>query len=174
EPHDLFMIAQVYMHMGQHYSDQADFGQALEMFNKALAILAQLSTVQDTQENYRNLCQYHAHAKEVDSATRYAYKSLHLSHQGVSKPLRRTLHHALTQAMMKANPEQAQVYLDEVLQQKNGSQDPLVLASVLTHKAEWHFARQELAEAEQYVWKAHEVARTFGDSLIAAEAFIML
>jgi tetratricopeptide (TPR) repeat protein len=174
EPHDLFMIAQVSMHMGQHYANRGDFGQALEMFNKALATLAQLPTSQDIQENYRNLCQYHANAKEFDSAIRYAYKSLHLYHQEASKRLRSTLHHALAQAMMKRNPAQAQTYLDEELQQKNGRQDPLVLASVLTHKAEWHFAHQEFTEAEQYAHKAHEVARTFGDSLIAADTLVML
>ena len=135
EPHDLFMIAQVYMHMGQQYTDQADFDQALEMLNKALDTLAQLSAAQDLQQNYWDLCQYHAHAKEFDTATRYAYKSLHLYQQEASKRLRSTLHHALAQAMMKESPEQAQVYLDGVLQQKNGRQDPLVLASVLTHKS---------------------------------------
>src|SRR5205823_2089521 len=138
------------MHMGQHYTDQANFDQALEMFNKALATMARLSTTQDAQENYRALCQSHAQAKEFDSATRYAYKSLHLYQQEASKRQRSTLHHALIQAMMKGNPEQAQVYLDGVLQQKNDGLDPLVLASILTHKAEWHFVRQEFAEAEQY------------------------
>ncbi len=174
EPHDLFIIAQVYMHIGQHYADQTHLDQALEMFNKALDTLAQLSPVQNTQENYRDLCRYHAHAKEIDSATRYAYKSLHLHQQEVGKRLRSTLHHALVQAMMKGNPDQAQVYLDGVLQQKNGCQDPLMLASALLHKAEWYFAHQEFAEAEQYAHKSHEIARTFGDSLIAAEALIML
>jgi tetratricopeptide (TPR) repeat protein len=99
---------------------------------------------------------------------------LHLYQQEASKRLRSTLHHALAQTMMKGDPEQAQVYLDGLLQQKNGRQDPLVLASVLTHKAEWHFSCQEFAEAEQYAQQAYEIARTFGDSLIAAQALIML
>ena len=174
EPHDLFMIAQVYMHMGQQYTDQEDFGQALEMLNKALDTLAQLSSAQDLQQNYWDLCQYHAHAKEFDTATRYAYKSLHLYQQEAGKRQSSTLHHALAQAMMKGDPERAQVYLDKVLRQKNGRQDPLVLASVSTHKAEWHFAHQEFAKAEQYAHEAHEVARPFGDGLITAEALIML
>jgi len=174
EPHDLFMIAQVYMHMGQHYSNRSDFGQALEMFNKALATLTQLSTAQDIQKNYWDLCQYHARAKEFDSATRYAYKSLRLQQQEANKRLRSTLHHALAQAMVKGDPEHAQVYLDEVLQQKNGKQDPLVQASALTHKAGWHFAHQEIAVAEQYAHQAHEIARIFGDNLIAADALIVL
>lgn len=174
EPHDLFMIAQVYMHMGQHYADLEDFAQSLAMFNKSLETTSQLATSHDIQENYWQLCQYYANVKDIDSATRYAYKSLHLAQQEASKRLRSTLHHALAQAMMQGNPEQAQVYLDRVLQQSNGTQDPLVLASVSTHKAAWHFAHQEFAEAEQYASRAHEIVRTFGDSLIAADALIML
>jgi tetratricopeptide (TPR) repeat protein len=174
EPRDLFMIAQVYMHIGQHYEDLEKSAQALEMFNKALEMTAPLSTLKGSQENYWHLCQYYANARDAHRATQYAYKSLHLYQQEASKHLRSTLHAALAQAMMKMDPEQAQVYLDEVLQQKNGEKDPLVLASVSTHKAEWHFSRQEFAEAEQYARRAYEEASSLGAGLVAAEALIML
>jgi tetratricopeptide (TPR) repeat protein len=174
EPRDFFMIAEVYMHMGQHYADKEHFDQALELFNKSLEAISQVSTPSGIQETYWNLCQYYVNAKEFDTATRYAYKSLHLYEQEASKRQRSGLYHALAQAMMKENPEQAQVYLDEMLQKSNGKQDPLVLASILTHKAELLLAHQELAEAEQDAHKAHEITRTFGDSLIAAETLILL
>jgi tetratricopeptide (TPR) repeat protein len=174
QPRDFFMLAEVYMHMGQHYADKERFEQALKMFHKSLEAISQVSTPSDLQKNYWNLCQYYVHAKEFDTATRYAYKCLYLYQQEASKHQRSSLYHMLTQAMMKENPEQAQAYLDEMLQKSNENQDPLVLASTLTHKAELLLAHQELTEAEQDARKALEITRTFGDGIITADAMILL
>ncbi len=174
EPQDLFFTAQVYMHMGQHYTHLENLDQALEMFNKALSIIARLSTPQDIQLTYWAICQHYASTKNYDLATLYAYKSLHLSQQEATKFLRSELHHYLGHAMMKKGQQEARDYLDEALKQETLVQDQLTQASLLTRNAEWYFLHQAFEEAEQHARYAHELAQPFGDTIIGAEALIVL
>ena len=47
-------------------------------------------------------------------------------------------------------------------------------ASLMTRKAEWHLAHQELDEAELSARQAHQLGASFGDSIVNAEALIIL
>jgi tetratricopeptide (TPR) repeat protein len=44
----------------------------------------------------------------------------------------------------------------------------------MTRKAAWHLAHQELDEAKLSVQQAHQLGETFGDSVVNAEALIIL
>ena len=177
EPQDPFFAAQVYMHMGQHYTRLENFEQALEMFNKALKLTETLTTVHNIQAVYWNLCQHYATAKEYDLVIMYAYKHLQLRDQEMMKQLRSELYHFLCHAMMKENPEQARSFLDEAFQKRSILEDPLTLASLYTCNAEWYFAHQtpgDIEQASSYAQQGQNLAQASGDTLIAAEADIVL
>jgi len=174
EPHDPFFVAQVYMHMGQHYTHLNNIGQALEMFNKALEATAEYTTPQAIQALYLNISnQYTAH-KEYDLATQYAYKCFYVSDIEGTKHLRSELYHYLGQAILKGEIAEARAFLDEALESKHTAQDALAQASIYSTKAEWYFNQRELTEAADSAQKALTQAGPYHDSLIGATALITL
>jgi transcriptional regulator with XRE-family HTH domain len=173
-PHDPFFAAQIYTYMGQHYTQLEYVDRAIEMFHKALAMTEEFATLEDAQAIYRDICAYYANAKEDDLAVLHAYKSLYLSIQETNKHLRGELHHYLGHAIMKGDQEQARLYLDEALQQPGVLRDPLSLASVSTRNAEWHATHEQFTTAAQYARQAQELSQPFGDTIIAAEALVIL
>ena len=174
EPRDPFFAVQIYMHMGQHYTHLENFTQAQETFRKALSIAEEVATPQGIQASYWNLCQHYASAKEYDLATLYAYKSTHLRDQKQWKHLRSEIYYYLGRALLKGDTETARTYLDKVLHEDSVLKDPLSHASLLARDAEWYFAQQELAIAEKQAQQACDLARPFGDTVIGADALIML
>ena len=75
---------------------------------------------------------------------------------------------------MRKDAQAAQDYIAATLQQPDILQSHEAQASLITRKAEWHLAQQELDEAELNARHAHKLVQSFGDSLVDAEALIML
>ena len=174
EPHDPFFTVQVYMHMGQHYTQLENLDQAIEMFHKALTITEEIAAPKDIQHTYQGICAYYVNTKDYDLATLYAYKSLHLSTLAANKHLRSELYYYLGRAMMKGDQEKARQYLEDVLHQDGVARDPLALASIYTRQAEWYYKQQAFEEAVKYAGQAYELAQSLGDTIIGAEALIVL
>ncbi len=174
EPHDPFFTVQVYMHIGQHYTQLESIDQAIDMFEKALSIAEEIATPEDIQLIYRSICAYYTSAKEFDLATLYAYKGLHASTLEANKRLRSELYYYLGRAIMKGDQERARRFLEDASQQNNVVHDPLSLASIYTRLAEWYFKHENLVEAITYASQACELAQPYGDTIISAEALVML
>lgn len=174
EPHDPFFAAQVYMHMGQHYTYLDNLGHALEMFNKALEVIEGRTTSQDIQSIYLDISRQYADAKEYELATQYAYKCLYLSDLEMTRHLRSELYHHLGQAILKGDVEKARVFLDTALQKHQVAQDELSLASIYRTNAAWYFKQEEFVEAEKHAQQSLALAQPFGDTLIGAAAYIVL
>ena len=174
EIQDPFFTAQVYIYMGQHYTRLDNFEQALKMYYEALSATEGLTTLQNMQTTYANLCQYYAVAKDKDLATLYACKSIQCKNQEMMQKLRSELHHYLGQAIMQGDVGQARKYLDETLLKSDVAQDSLTQASVLTRDAEWHFNQGEYDQAESLAQQAYKLGQQFADTSIAADTLIML
>jgi tetratricopeptide (TPR) repeat protein len=99
---------------------------------------------------------------------------MQLQHLDMLKFLRSEIYHYLGHAVLEAHSEQARTFIDESLQNPWLQQDSLALASILTHDAEWHFAQDKLQEARTFALQAQQLAAPFGDTLILAEALIIL
>jgi tetratricopeptide (TPR) repeat protein len=107
-------------------------------------------------------------------ATLYAYKGLHVSTLERNKRLRSELYYYLGRAIMKGDQLQARQFLEDAAQQSNVARDPLALASIYTRLAEWYFKHENLVEAMTYAHQAQEMAQPHGDTIISAEALVML
>ena len=171
---DCFFTAQIYTHIGQHYLRSDNAEQALEAFRKALALTDSLSTTESMQAIYIRLCQHYATIEEKNLANLYAHKSNQLQNQEALKLLRSEIYHYLGHAILHVSSEQARIFIDEALQNSRLQQDPLALASIITRDAEWHFEQGKLKEAEAYAQQAQQLAAPFTDTLIEAEALIIL
>jgi transcriptional regulator with XRE-family HTH domain len=171
---DPFFTVRVYTYIGQHYLRLENREQSLEAFHKALALVDTLTTTESIQTVYVRLCQHYAAIQETDLASLYAYKSTHQQHLDMLNLLRSEIYHYLGHAILQVHSEQARTFIDESLQNPRLQQDPLALASIITRDAEWHFAQGKLEEAGTSAIKAQQLAAPFGDTLIEAEALIVL
>jgi hypothetical protein len=75
---------------------------------------------------------------------------------------------------MQDDAEKERYYLDDALLQEWQGQDRLSVASITIHLATWFLTQHALAEAQEYAKQAHAEAQPFGDTLIAAEAALLL
>src|SRR5437763_8593622 len=75
--------------------------------------------------------------------------------------------------MLKEDPEKAHEFLENALQEESVLSDPLALASVTMHMAEWFLTQNRIAEADEYTEKADTLTRQFGDTIIRAETLIL-
>jgi transcriptional regulator with XRE-family HTH domain len=174
EAHDPFFVAQVYMHMGQHYTHLDNMDQALEMFSKALETTSDYRTPQAIQALNLDISYQHADNKEYDLATQYAYKCLYLNDVENTKHLRSELYHYLGRALLKEATLEIQPFIDESLQDHQVTRDALAQASILTTKAEWCFKQQSSITAADDARRALTLAEPFNDTLIGATAHITL
>ncbi len=174
EPKDPFFMAQIYMQMGQHYIQLDNTAQALAMFNKALDLTEGLTTSQDIHRAYLNLSRQYADSKEYEMATLSAYKSTQLHYWETNKRLKSEVYYYLGKALLLKDPEQVPTFLEQAQQKERLSRDPLTLASLDTHYAEWYIQQQDLEQAAQYANRAIEQARSHGDTLIGADGLIIL
>lgn len=171
---DPFFTVQIYTSIGQHYLRLENPEQSLAAFHKALALADTLTMTESIQTVYTRLCQHYATITETNLARLYANKSMQLRHFDRLKSLRSEIYHYLGHAILQAYPEQARTFIDESLQNPRLQQDQLALASILTRDAEWYFAQGTLKEAETSALQAQQLAAPFGDTLIEAEALIIL
>jgi tetratricopeptide (TPR) repeat protein len=174
QPQDPFLLAQVYSHMGQHYSYLDRWNDAIDMFRRALAISEELRTTQHLQEVYARLSQDYARTEEYHLAALNAYKLLEVSSQQSSLSLLGEIYHYLGRAMLKREKEEAYSYLQATLQEESVQQNTLALASLTTSMAEWFLANNDVGEAEKYAQQAYSLVRDTGSSLIAATTLLAL
>lgn len=171
---DPFCRIQVYASVGQHYMHCGSVDQALAAFYKALCTADEHSVSYSLQAIYAHLCQYYLAIKDEQQAVLYAYKSMQVHYQHRMKQLKMKLHHYLGHALMRKDPQAAQDYIAATLQKPDILKCCQAQASLITRKAEWHFAQQELDEAEFNARQAYELVQTFGDTIVNAEALITL
>ena len=171
---DPFFTVRVYTSIGQHYLRLDNVEQALKAFHKALELVNTLTTTESIQTVYIRLCLHYATTKETHLASLYANKSVQLRNQDTLKLLRGEIYHYLGHAILRVHAEEARTFIDESLHNPRLQQDPLALASIITRAAEWHFAQGQLQQAETHALQAQQLAAPFGDTLIEAEALIIL
>src|SRR6266702_3116881 len=174
QPQDPFFQCEVYNHLGQHYTHLDDFTSAIDMFKQAIAIVEELVAPEHTRSIYWEMSQHYAKTAQYHLAILYSHKCLHLYRQQVNTSLRSEIYHHLGRAMMKAEPEKARAYLEEALQQENNVQDGLTHASITIRLAEWFLVHNQLEEAEHHARQAFELARPFGNTIIAVEVLLTL
>jgi tetratricopeptide (TPR) repeat protein len=169
-----FCTMQVYLSAGHHYIHLESFDRALEVFNKALTIASELPTSHHIQAVYTHLCQHYVTEKDYWLATLYAHKSTHVNHRHLLKQLKVKLHHYLGHAFMRKDLQAARDYIAATLQKPDILQSNEAQASLITRQAEWYLAQEEFTQAALHARHAHELVQSFGDTLIDAEALIML
>lgn len=174
EPQNSLFIIEVRMYIAQYYVHMDATEDALSMYEKALALSEQLSPTQKMHLFYLAQSQYHSKNKALEIAALYAHKALFLHREDARKQQRSTLQHYLCHALVKSDPQQAEVYLNNALQQPNTQQDALTLASILIHKASLSFARHELQDAAQFAQQACELTSPYTHSIITSDVLLML
>ena len=172
EARDAFLIANTYVQLGIQQSEQEQFEEALSMFRRALNVLAELQTPQQVQAAYHVLARYATDNQDYYAATFYGYRALARSDQEMHKLLKGELYHYLGQAIIKGDPEEA--YIQLAAMKAKETTDPLVVASITTRIAEWHFARENISEAYVCADKAYAMAEPFGETIVAADALLVL
>ena len=172
-PHDPFFLAQVYTNMGQHYTFLNRFELAIEMFQRALAATQEVATLENLQSAYWNMLEHEVATKSYPAAILYAYKYSQLQNQQASQRLRSEIYHYLGQAMLKEDGEKAYTFFENALNDASVLSDPLTVASVSMHMAEWFLTQNRLAEAEKYMERADSLVGQFGDTIIGAETLIL-
>jgi tetratricopeptide (TPR) repeat protein len=171
---DPFFTAEIYLHMGQYYTQSDRSESAIEMFHKALDIIAPYTTIQARGAINLSLSQYYGELKDYALAAQYAYNCIYLSTLEVAEQMRSELYHYLGQALMQSDQEKARAFFDEAESRESVQRDALALASIYTHNAAWHLEQGELEQAASLAKQAQEMATLFGESIIAAEASITL
>ena len=169
---DVFLSARTVVQLGTHYAEIEQPDDALVMFRNALDMLAQLQTPQQIDTIYNVLAQYAIDDKDYYAAELYGYQALAYSEQEAQKQLRGDLYHYLGQALIQEDQEEAYSQLSAM--QERETADLLVRASITARIAEWHFVHQHRDEARKYAEAACLLARPFGETIITADALIML
>jgi tetratricopeptide (TPR) repeat protein len=173
-PRDPFFIAQIYTNMGLLYTRQDKFDEAIQMFQRALAIAEGLTTPGQLKSMYGEAFQYYAEIKDYHDVALYGCTYLELHFQERSDSLRSQIYHSLGRAVIQGDQQKALAYLEEALQYASAIQDQLALASVNSHMAEWLFTQGKIEEAQEYARNAHMLASPFGDVIITAHILAIL
>ncbi len=172
--HDTFFIAQVDTNMGLHYSHLDRVDEAIQLFRHALTITEKLTTSDQLGSMYWNTSRYFAEINNYSYAMLYGYKSLQLHLQNYCHSLKRDIYHYLGQVMLQGDQQSALVYLENLLQDAPVKQDQLALASVTTNIADLQFRQGKVAKAYKQAQRAYELAKPYGDGIIAANTLIVL
>ena len=170
---NVFYTGEVYSQLGLHYLrlDKAD--EAQTMLLKSLEATDKL-TPAERIEIYWQSCQQFVESGEYMQATLNAYKCLQLRSESENQSRRSELFHALGRAMLASNQSETRAYLEQALEQPEVLQDPQAQASAYIHLAEWLLEHNEAAEAKKYAQKARALLSPTEDSLIAADAHIVM
>lgn len=174
EKFDPFCTMQVYTSIGHHYIRLENSDRAVEAFSKALIIAGELPTPHHVQAAYTHLCQHYIAQKDYWLATLYAHKSIQVSHLDMVKQLKVKLHHYLGHAFMQKDLHAARDYIATTLQKPDILQSNEAQASLTTRQAEWYLVQKEFDQAALHARCAHELVQSLGDTLVNAEALIML
>lgn len=170
---DLFFLVQIYTSLGLGYSHLEQFAEALEMFQRALALLQSQPSLAQLQALYWNIAEYYAAQAQPFWAALYNQKWQQAELQERLITLKSNMQHNLGRALLKSNVEQAYEALLALAQEASAQQDPLGRASALTHLAAWFIARKDFGQAESYALEAHLLASPFGETIISADLLIL-
>lgn len=173
-PGNGFLMARIYNSLGQHYSSLEEFALAQTMFEKALLAVQAYSSYEQLLSVYWDLFLYYKERDESEQIFIAAYKWSQTTWQIRAATLRSEIRHVLGRAWLKSRPEKAYAYLLTEYQQTADRQDALSHASACTHLASWLIARERFCEAESYAREARDQAFPFGETVIAAEALLLL
>ncbi len=174
QPHDQFLLAQVYTNIGLHYIYLDKVDGANQMFKQALSITEELTAPDQLSLMYWNASRYFAEAKKYSYAMLYGHKSLQLYFQEHSNSLRSEIYHYLGRVMLQGDQQSALAYLENLLHDSSVKQDKLALASVTTNIADLQFKQGKVDKAYKHAQKAYELAMPYGDSIIAAYTLSVL
>lgn len=166
---DIYLTAEVYTHLGQHYLELERDEDALALFQSALQQTRANDPGQQI-ERYTQSLQESIQAGENSHATLTAHKLLYLLDLSKSQALYRELYHQLGKALLESNSEQARAHLEETLRK---TQDTLVQASTYIHLATWYLTQHEVAEAKKHAQQAKELLDPAEISMIAADVAII-
>ena len=169
----LFMI-QVYTNKGECYMRLNQMEQAVKMFQQAAGLTEELASAEQLRSTYAIMCHYHAKVGEYELAALHGEKCLYLYGQEARLRARGELYHRICRAVMDRDQEQARAFLEAALQRESEGWDSLSVASITLNMAAWYLAHDRVAEAKEYAWKAYEGARPFEETIIAAEALLLL
>ncbi len=174
QPLNPFLMAQVYTNMGLHYTYLNKFQQAIEMFQRALALTEAVSHPDQLQSLYLHLFQYYKEIEDYQQAQLYGYKLMQVSSQEYSQSLKSGVYYYLGQAMLRDDRQSALAYLKKTLAEVEAMQDQLVLAIVTGQYAQWLFENGQLAEAQEQAEKALVLVSPYEDTIMKAEALMTL
>lgn len=172
EARDAFLIATVFMRLGSHHIELDRYEEALLLFQKALATIQEHDSAAKVYTLYNALIHFATDTQDYQASAIYAYRSLVRSAQENQLLLKGELYHYLGQAIIKGDQQEAFVHL-KALEEKECSHQ-LLKASITTRIAEWHFLQQQLPEAHQLAQEACLLAQPFGDTIITADALLLL
>lgn len=170
---NVFYTAEVYSQLGLHYLrlDKADEAQA--MLSKALEATNKL-TLAERIDIYWQSCQQFIEAGEYTQATLNAYKCLQLLNESENQSRRGELFHTLGRAMLTSKRSETRAYLEQALEQPEVLHDLQSQASACIHLATWLLEHDEAAGAKKYAQKARALLPPATDSMIAADAHIVM
>jgi tetratricopeptide (TPR) repeat protein len=170
---NIFFLAQMYASLGLSYSRQGQAEKALRMFEQALAKLRVRDSCQQLQSTYKDLARQYGEKEAPRLATLYTYKWLAADFSFRLPYIRSEIHHFLGRALLKERPDEAYSYLLTLFQEAGERDDRLTQASAAVHFASWFAARGELNKAATHAREAWELADTFGETLIGADALLL-
>ena len=171
---DTFFVAQVYNDIGSQYSHLEKVEESIQAFQHALTITEKLTTPEQLASMYINAARYFAETKNYTPAMLYGHKALQLYLQDDSISRKSDIYHYLGQVLLQGDQQSALVYLEKLLEDTSVKQDNLALASVTTNIADLQFRQGNIDKAYKHARKAYELAKPNGDSMIAANALIVL
>ena len=147
QPRDAFFEAQVYTNNGLYYIDLDKVDDAIEMFQRALAITKEFLLPDQLSSMYWDISRYLAQTQHYFLATLYGHKTLQLLFQEYSDSLRSEIYYYLGQAMLHEDQQKTLIYLERLSQDASLKKDTLALASVTATTADALFRQGEVKKA---------------------------
>ncbi len=172
QPRDAFFAAQVYTNIGLHYIDLDKVDDAIEMFQRALAITKEFLSPDQLSSMYWDISRYLAQTQHYFLATLYGHKTLQLLFQEYSDSMRSEIYYYLGQAMLHEDQQKTLIYLERLLEDASLKKDTLALASVTATTADALFRQGEVKKAYEYAQKACKLASAYGDRVVTASIFL--
>jgi len=172
QPRDAFFAAQVYTNIGLHYIDLDNVDDAIEMFQRALAITKEFLSPDQLSSMYWDISRYLAQTQHYFLATLYGHKTLQLLFQEYSDSMRSEIYYYLGQAMLHEDQQKALISLERLLEDASLKKDTLALASVTATTADALFRQGDVKKAYEYAQKACKLASAYGDRVVTASIFL--
>src|SRR6266496_4800723 len=172
QPRDAFFAAQVYTNIGLHYIDLDNVDDAIEMFQRALAITKEFLSPDQLSSMYWDISRYLAETQNYFLATLYGHKTLQLLFQEYSDSMRSEIYYYLGQAMLHEDQQKALISLERLLEDASLKKDTLALASVTATTADALFRQGDVKKAYEYAQKACKLASAYGDRVVTASIFL--